>query len=79
MHKFPTTAGLAEIRRKLKLLDKANRSFYTLDQYAKSNPELPCVIWQVDPITDERVLPKTLPIPGIVGDRVFVRGCPGEI
>ena len=78
MREFPTTAGLAEIRRHLRLFDKANASVQALGRYAKSHPELPYVVWQVDPITDERVLPKKLPVPGIVGDCARVRGCPGE-
>ena len=74
----PTGAGLAEIRRSLKRIEQADRSLPALKEYAKSHPGLPYVTWHVKAISDGRVLPKKLPVPGVVADRVRVRGCPGE-
>ena len=78
VREFPTDAGLAEIRRNLKRIEAADRSLPALREYAKSHPGLPYVTWRVKAISDGRVLPKKLPVPGIVADRVRVRGCPGE-
>ena len=78
VREFPTDAGLAEIRRRLKRIEQADRSLPALREYAKSHPGLPYVTWHVKAISDSRVLPKKLPVPGIVADRVRVRGCPGE-
>ncbi len=74
----PARAKLAEIRRSLRLFEKASDSIEPLLEYARSHPEIPYVVWRVDAVTDERVLPRRLPVPGVVKDQLFVRGCPGE-
>lgn len=78
MRERPTRAELAEIRRNLRLLEKAGSSLGPLGNHAILHPDIPYIVWQVDAVSDERVLPERLPVPGVVADRLHVRGCGGE-
>ena len=74
----PTSSAVASARQLLALLEKTHASCLSLAPYAAAHPSAPYVVWIVDPISDEKVLPERFPVPGIVGTELSVSACRGE-
>lgn len=66
----PKADVLSSARCSLALLRKASACCQAFASYAADHPQLPYVVWIVDPISNEKVLPDTFPAPGILGTRL---------
>ncbi len=74
----PTPAAVSSFRRLLGRLEKAHSAYGSLAAYAEAYPSYPYIVWIIDPISNEKVLPNSFPVPGIVGTELALAACPGE-
>ena len=74
----PTPAGVSSVRQLLGRLEKAHAAYGSLAAYAEAYPRFPYLVWIIDPISNEKVLPNKFPVPGIVGTELSISACPGE-
>ena len=78
LQREPTPAAVSSFRRLLGRLEKAHSAHGSLAAYAEAYPSSPYIIWIIEPISNENVLPKKFPVPGIVGTGLSLSACPGE-
>ena len=74
----PSRAAVNSLRRLLGRLEKAHAAYVSLAAYAETYPSSPYIVWIIEPIGNEKVLPNTFPVPGIVGTKLSIAACPGE-
>ncbi len=74
----PKPATLRSARRSVALLRKGCASWRAFTSYAGAHSDLPYVVWLVDPISNENVLPQRFPVPGTIGTELSLSACPGE-
>ncbi len=74
----PTPTSVNSLRKLLGRLEKAHAAYESLAAYAELYPSSPYIVWIVDPISNEKVLPNKFPVPGIVGTALSISACPGE-
>ena len=74
----PTPATVHSLRKLLARLEKSHAAYESLAAYAEVFPSYPYIVWIVDPISNEKVLPNKFPVPGIVGTELSISACPGE-
>ena len=74
----PTRSALIPLPGQLALLEKAQASRGSLVKYAEARPTAAYVVWIVEPLSNEKVLPKRFPVPGVVGTELRCGACPGE-
>ena len=78
LQREPTPAAVSSLRRLLGRLEKAHAAHGSLAAYAETYPNSPYIIWIIDPISNEKVLPNRFPVPGSVGTELDLEACPGE-
>ena len=71
-------ATVNSLRRLLGRFEKAHSAYESLAAYAEAYPSSPYIIWIIDPISNEKVLPNGFPVPGIIGTELELAACPGE-
>lgn len=74
----PTPTSVNSLRKLLGRLEKAHAAYESLAAYAEAYPSSPYIIWIIEPISNEKVLPNKFPVPGIVGTALSISACPGE-
>lgn len=74
----PTPTSVNSLRKLLGRLEKAHAAYESLAAYAEAYPSSPYIIWIIDPISNEKVLPNGFPVPGIIGTELDLAACPGE-
>jgi hypothetical protein len=74
----PSHDVLQSIRRLVALLAKQIASCSTMVRSLQSHTALPYVVWILDPTSNEQVLPKRFPLPGIIGTELRIAACAGE-
>ena len=74
----PAPAAVESLKRLLGRLEKTRAAHESLAVYAAAYPRLPYIVWIVDPVSNEKVLPKKFPVPGSVGTELSLSACPGE-
>lgn len=74
----PTSAAVSSLRKLLGRLEKSHAAYESLAAYAETYPSSPYIIWIIEPISNEKVLPNKFPAPGIVGTELSISACPGE-
>ena len=78
LQREPAPTAVSSLRRLLGRLEKAYSAYGTLAVFAEVHPDSPYIIWIIDPISNEKVLPSRFPVPGIVGTELDLAACPGE-
>jgi hypothetical protein len=78
LQRKPTPAAVSSVRQLLGRLEKAHAAYGSLAAYAEAYPRFPYLVWIIEPISNEKVLPNTFPVPGIVGTELSISACPGE-
>ena len=78
LQRKPTPAAVSSVRQLLGRLEKAHATYGSLAAYAEAYPRFPYLVWIIDPISNEKVLPNKFPVPGIVGTELSISACPGE-
>ena len=76
LQRTPTSASVNSLRRLLGRLEKAHAAYASLAAYAEAYPISPYIVWIIEPISNEKVLPNTFPVPGIVGTELSIAACP---
>ena len=74
----PTPTYVESLRELLGRLKKSHAAYESLAAYAELYPSSPYIIWIIDPISNEKVLPNKFPVPGTVGTELSISACPGE-
>ncbi|MDE0041465.1 MAG: hypothetical protein OXT74_05480, partial [Candidatus Poribacteria bacterium] len=74
----PTPTSVNSLRKLLGRLEKAHAAYESLAAYAEAYPSSPYIIWIIEPISNEKVLPNKFPVPGTVGTELSISACPGE-
>ncbi len=74
----PTPATVNSFRELLGRLEKSHAAYESLAAYAETYPSSPYIIWIIEPISNEKVLPIKFPVPGIVGTELSISACAGE-
>ncbi|HID77829.1 MAG TPA: hypothetical protein EYP56_17755, partial [Planctomycetaceae bacterium] len=72
---YGSPAELHAIGQQVELLSYAGAN---LQQLAAGKPGAMLAVFLFPPITNQRVLPNSFPIPGRIGDRIEIAACPGE-
>ena len=78
LQREPAPATVNSLRRLLGRFEKAHSAYESLAAYAEAYPSSPYIIWIIDPISNEKVLPNGFPVPGIIGTELDLAACPGE-
>jgi hypothetical protein len=78
LQRKPTPAAVSSVRQLLGRLEKAHAAYGSLAAYAEAYPRFPYLVWIIEPISNEKVLPNEFPVPGIVGTELSISTCPGE-
>ena len=78
LQRKPTPAAVSSVRQLLGRLEKAHAAYGSLAAYAEAYPRFPYLVWIIEPISNEKVLPNKFPVPGIVGTELSISACPGE-
>ena len=78
LQREPAPATVNSLRRLLGRFEKAHSAYESLAAYAQAYPSSPYIIWIIDPISNEKVLPNGFPVPGIIGTELDLAACPGE-
>jgi len=71
-------SAISSVRQLLARVEKAHASCRSLAAYAADYPTAPYIVWIIDPVSNEKVLPRKFPVPGIVGTELSISACPGE-
>ncbi|MDE0301531.1 MAG: hypothetical protein OXN17_23130 [Candidatus Poribacteria bacterium] len=74
----PTATHVNSLRKLLGRLEKSHAAYESLPVYAEAYPSSPYIIWIIEPISNEKVLPSKFPVPGVVGGKLSISACPGE-
>lgn len=74
----PVVTAVSSLKRLLGRLEKVHSAYGTLAADAQAHPDAPYIIWIIDPISNEKVLPNRFPVPGIIGTELNLAACPGE-
>ena len=78
LHQAPTPSYVDSLRELLGRLEKSHAAYESLAAYAALYPTSPYIIWIIEPISNEKVLPNKFPVPGTVGTELSISACPGE-
>ena len=74
----PNKSVLISAQRHLASLEKIQATAESFVEYAKTQSALPFVVWIVEPISNEKVLPEKLPLTDGPGTQLRVSACRGE-
>ena len=74
----PTPASVNSLRELLGVLRKLTSLTNLWRRMRRLYPSSPYIIWIIEPISNEKVLPNKFPVPGVVGTELSISACPGE-